>query len=122
MCEEDNTKIVKERFRGSIIYYHQGGLKLETNIETTSVPVSCFKNFLSPFKVTKNLMFPLPFFNSIWTGGGGEIKWSPRVLLNILNGLTDLHETLCILRQSYRSSFKIKNLGGRSFIVAMVTN
>ena len=74
-------------------------------------PKDAFKIFCPPFKVTKNLMFALPSFNRIWTGGGGQN--GPRVFFAkyIRNGLTNLHKTLWILRKLYRSSLKIKNLG-----------
>ena len=49
-------------------------------------------------------------FNPIWTGWGAI--WPPEGFAKYLkNDLADLHQTLCLLRQLYRSSFKIKSLG-----------
>ena len=50
----------------------------------------------------------VPYFNPIWTGGP---KGPPEGFSKYLkNGLADLHETLCLLRPLYRSSFKMKSL------------
>ena len=56
--------------------------------------------------------------------GGGGGKMAPlRVFAEYFkNRLTNLHQTLRFLRQLYRSSFKIKNLGRRSFVLAVLTN
>ena len=55
--------------------------------------------------------------NSIWTGGP---KCSLRVFAKyIKDGLTDVHQTLRLLRELHRPSFEIED---RSLIVAMMAN